>query len=76
MAAARIFVEARCFLRAYREQVTCIFLDSRVKHGNDKRGMTDNLAEIVLAFPSSSGKRSAFRGSIDVRVKPEHDRKE
>ena len=36
----------------------------------------DNLAEIVLAFPSSSGKRSAFRGSIDVRVKPEHDREE
>ena len=35
--------------------------------------MMDNLAEIVLAFPSSSGKRSAFRGSLDIRDKPEYD---
>ena len=35
----------------------------------------DNLAEIVLAFPSSSGKRSAFRGSLDCRIKSGNDKK-
>ena len=54
-----------------------LFLDSRAKHGNDRgeekntgiTGKNKSTGMTVLFFLlSSSDKRSAFRGSLDIRI--------
>ena len=60
-------------------------LDSRAKHGNDSTFFPPVILGLsflschpraLFSLLSSSDKRSAFRGSLDIRVKPEYDRKE
>ena len=51
-------------------------LDSRAKHGNDSTFFLSCHPRALFSLLSSSDKRSAFRGSLDIRVKPEYDRKE
>ena len=52
-------------------------MDCRAKPGNDreknKPGNDREESVILFSSLSSSGKRSAPRGSMDVRGKPEHD---